>query len=329
MSNPSTPRFACSRTLLMARGAAAIAFALWVASAEAQTATPTDTPTATPTDTPTATPTETPTATPTDTPTHTPTDTPTATPTDTATLTPTHTPTRTPTETPTATSTKTPTHTPTHTPTATPTITPTTTPTPTPTPPDSDGDGIPDPQEGAADRDGDGIPDHLDYDPTGYIFERTSGRIVSGGAVSVSGPGPVTLIEDGSSGFYQFTIIVPGTYAIRVVPPSGLALSSSCTRLDPPPLDPTGGPNPTVLGNGENGSTGFLTSNDCTPFYLALDLAPGDPFVINNNVPLQRLRAAVPAISARVLWGLAVLLVTIGLLALARMSRRANRSGPQ
>ena len=42
-----------------------------------------------------------------------------------------------------------------------------------------------------------------------------------------------------------------------------------------------------MLGNGEDGNTGFLTSNACTTFYLTLDLAAGDPFVINNNFPLQ------------------------------------------
>jgi len=64
-------------------------------------------------------------------------------------------------------------------------------------------------------------------------------------------------------------------------------LSSTCLQQDPPPFDPTGDPNPTVLGNGENGSTGYLTSNACTPYYLTFDLEPGDPFIINNNFPLR------------------------------------------
>jgi len=57
-------------------------------------------------------------------------------------------------------------------------------------------------------------------------------------------------------------------------------------RQDPPPFDPTGGLNPTVLGNGENGTTGFLTSNACTPYYLSFDLEAQDPIIFNNNFPL-------------------------------------------
>ena len=68
----------------------------------------------------------------------------------------------------------------------------------------------------------------------------------------------------------------------------GDALSSTCLKQDPPPLDPTGGADPTVIGNYEDGSnSGFLTGNNCTSFYLSFDLASGDPFVINNNIPLK------------------------------------------
>jgi LPXTG-site transpeptidase (sortase) family protein len=42
-----------------------------------------------------------------------------------------------------------------------------------------------------------------------------------------------------------------------------------------------------MLGAGENGNTGYLTTNACSVYYLALDLAAGDPFIINNNFPLQ------------------------------------------
>ncbi|MEM7392250.1 MAG: C25 family cysteine peptidase, partial [Verrucomicrobiota bacterium] len=49
--------------------------------------------------------------------------------------------------------------------------------------------------------------------------------------------------------------------------------------------------NPVVLGASEAGFTGFLTSNDCTAFYYTIDLAPGDPIVINNNFPYFRNRA--------------------------------------
>ena len=155
-------------------------------------------------------------------------------------------------------------------------------------PADTDGDGILDSIEGTGDRDGDGISNDLDYDPTGYFYNEATGEIISGGLVSVSGPGAITTFQTGASGYYQFTTDgTPGTYTLAVTLPPGYDWSDTCLQDDPPAYDPTGNPNPDVLGAGEDGSTGYLTSNACTPFYITLDLAAGDPFIINNNLPLQ------------------------------------------
>jgi hypothetical protein len=153
---------------------------------------------------------------------------------------------------------------------------------------DSDGDGVPDSVEGTGDRDGDGIPDNEDYDPTGYFYDEITGQIIPGGQVAVTGPGVITIVQDGSGGFYQFTTDgTAGTYTMQVTLPPRHVWSNTCLQQDPPPFDPTGSPNPTVLGNGENGATGFLTSNACTRYYLSFDLEAGDPFIFNNNFPLQ------------------------------------------
>jgi uncharacterized repeat protein (TIGR01451 family) len=153
---------------------------------------------------------------------------------------------------------------------------------------DSDGDGIPDCIEGPGDRDNDGTPDQEDYDPAGYIYNETTGEILSGGSISVSGPGAILYVEDGTSGYYEFyTDGTPGVYIVTVTPPPGYQFSTTCVPSDPPAFDPTGQANPVVLGHGENGSTGFLTSFDCTTHYLTFDLEPGDPFIINNNYPMQ------------------------------------------
>jgi len=149
---------------------------------------------------------------------------------------------------------------------------------------DADGDGLPDSVEGTGDRDGDGIPDNEDYDPTGYFYDEATGQIIPGGHIAVTGPGGVNIVRDGSSGYYAFTTDgTPGIYTMTVTLPWRYVWSSTCLRQDPSPFDPTGGPNPTVLGNGENGTTGFLTSKACTPFYLTFDLVGGDPFIFNNN----------------------------------------------
>jgi len=155
---------------------------------------------------------------------------------------------------------------------------------------DSDGDGVTDNVEQNGDRDGDGIENYQDYDPTGYFYDERTGEVISGGSINVSGPGVVTVVEDGSTGYYQFlTDGTAGTYTMDVTLPAGYALSSLCLQGDPPAYDPTGEPEPVNLGNGENADTGFLTSNTCTTFYLSFDLEADDPIIINNNIPLERL----------------------------------------
>ena len=128
-----------------------------------------------------------------------------------------------------------------------------------------------------------------DYDPTGFIYDEDTGEIVSGGLVSAAGPGQITTTKDGSTGEYVFyTDGTPGLYTITLTVPPGYASSTTCLPLNPPPFDPTGQSNPVTLGNGENGTTGFLTSNACTSFYYTFTLEDGDPFIINNNFPLKK-----------------------------------------
>ena len=78
---------------------------------------------------------------------------------------------------------------------------------------DADGDGICDALESCGeDRDGDGVDNCQDFDPTGYsAYCENSGEIVAGGLVTVTGPGNINLLSDGSSGFNQFTVRRPGS----------------------------------------------------------------------------------------------------------------------
>jgi len=165
---------------------------------------------------------------------------------------------------------------------------------------DDDGDGIFDIFESNGDRDGDGIPDNEDYDPSGYFYCETDGRILTGGGITVSGPAGdnsaignlngINIIQDGSNGSYQFTVDAPGTYLIApTYPPIGLP---STTRLDTAgPLDVSGNPNPFEIGAGsEIGATGVLSDFTAggNPFYLSFDLGDvGDPIVIQNNIPME------------------------------------------
>jgi hypothetical protein len=166
---------------------------------------------------------------------------------------------------------------------------------------DVDSDGILDHVEGRdalppPDRDGDGVPDWLDFDPTGYFYDEQTGRIVSGGQITIDGPAGLQVFGDGSDGYYRFTATVAGTYTITPIPPQNYMLSTTCLQQDPPPFDPTLllPTNPVSLGNGENMESGFLTGDlppICTEFYLRIDLEPDDPIVINNNIPLQQVGA--------------------------------------
>ena len=167
---------------------------------------------------------------------------------------------------------------------------------------DSDSDGVSDRSEGAGDRDNDGISDYEDYDPTGYFYDEADGRIIPGGLIEVAGPGTVNLIQDGSNGFYQFTTDgTPGIYTVTVTLPPNYEWSQGCVEQGV--LDPTGQTNPHVLGSGEDGTTGHLSSNQCTAFYLQFDLEAGDPFIFNNNLSLAR-STSIPTLSE---WGMIIL----------------------
>jgi len=167
---------------------------------------------------------------------------------------------------------------------------------------DTDHDGIVDAGDGDGDRDGDGIPNYLDYDPTGYFYNELTGELIMGcklDSVSCSaGPGHVTIVEDGTNGFYQFfTDNTPGTYTLYVTLRPSVQMSWMCPP-QPVCLVPGCCPGGVLsLGAGEDDATGFLTSNLCTdnPYYMCFNLSGADPMVINNNFPLH----VFPALS----WG--------------------------
>jgi len=152
---------------------------------------------------------------------------------------------------------------------------------------DADDDGIPDDEDGDGDRDDDGVPNAEDFDPWGYFYCRDTGEILGGGSISVSGPAPANIAQDGSSGQYKFTVDTPGTYTIVFSPPPATMIDSAYERTTA--FDPTGMSDPVVLGPGEDGDTGVLSDSPepfPTDYYTTFELESGDPLIINNNVPL-------------------------------------------
>ncbi|MFV8556625.1 hypothetical protein ACNQ62_00960 [Sulfitobacter sp. SBS6] len=166
---------------------------------------------------------------------------------------------------------------------------------------DTDGDGIPDRLESpTADRDGDGVPDRFDYDPTGVFYCEDDGRLLTGGTITVSGngatqtgtgtTGPITVLRDGRLGDYQFFVTRAGDYTLTLTYPDGTVAST--TRVTRGSIDVTGllPDNPGVIGAGPAADTGVLTdfSAAANPFYTGFNFAPGDPVVINNNIPVTQ-----------------------------------------
>ena len=130
-------------------------------------------------------------------------------------------------------------------------------------------------------------------DPHGYIYSPLNGQIISGGSISVSGPGTVSILMDGSTGQYSFlTDGSAGTYVITYTPPLGYMIDPSRpvagSSYDPPLV-----PGLIALGSPENPSNqGYLTdfSAPGNPYYFTFELASGDPFIINNNIPLVEIK---------------------------------------
>ena len=138
------------------------------------------------------------------------------------------------------------------------------------------------------------------FDPRGFIYCDKTGAIVQGGSITVETPpgGIAYIIDDGSSGeFFFFTNNVAGVYTVTYTHPSGFTLSNNCLpqagAFDPTGTDGTGIDMDGVV-NGEvslgvDTMGAYITDTDCiqNPYYLSFDLAPGDPFVVDNHLPVS------------------------------------------
>ncbi|HHC74726.1 MAG TPA: IPTL-CTERM sorting domain-containing protein [Thiothrix sp.] len=152
---------------------------------------------------------------------------------------------------------------------------------------DSDNDGIINYMEGySTDRDGDNIADRFDYDPSGYFYCENNGKILTGGRVHITGDA-ITMVEDGSKGYYQFISLAKGEYTLDITPPSGTEVSPYRPASEKAlPM----GDNLMILGAGEHGQSGYLETAALEvngPWYnrFTMDSDYAAP-VINNNIPL-------------------------------------------
>jgi len=110
----------------------------------------------------------------------------------------------------------------------------------------------------------------------------------------------ITIVQDGSDGFFQFYVTQTGRYTLTpTYPTSGVPSTDRPVQnvaLDVTSLLPG---NPGILGSSEFGDTGRIAdftraAND--PYYFEFDIEAGDPAVLMNNIPLKFCGA--PSISA-------------------------------
>ncbi len=120
----------------------------------------------------------------------------------------------------------------------------------------------------------------------GYIYNEATGGLLTGATVSMTGPGVVTVNDNGSAtGIYDFiTDGTTGVYTLSVTPPSGYQLSQTCLEQKEI-FRPTGTATNTI-GSGQVAST--LTDSTCAgnPYYFSFYLENGNPTTTHNNIPM-------------------------------------------
>lgn len=136
--------------------------------------------------------------------------------------------------------------------------------------------------------------DFLDeIEPQGYIYASATGEFIPGGTIGMAGgPGNVTITQDGFTGQYGFTVDAAGTYTMSYTPPAGWMIDPT-RPSNPAILNPTGGPDPYIIGSGENpANPGHLLdySAVANTYYYTFDLEVGGPLLLNNNIPLVKIK---------------------------------------
>ncbi len=122
----------------------------------------------------------------------------------------------------------------------------------------------------------------------GYIYNETNGNLVTGATVAVTGPGVITINDNGSAtGIYDFiTDGTEGLYQITVTPPAGYQTSRTCLEQKDA-YYPTGTATNT-LGSNQTASTLNDFSCAANPYHLEFYLTDGNPTTTLNNIPLTQ-----------------------------------------
>ena len=132
----------------------------------------------------------------------------------------------------------------------------------------------------------------LDYVSQWYVYDETSGEIIAWWRITVQGDWIITMIKDGSDGEYWFSIEnASGRYTLVVTYPETYEASRLCVGQYSPVFDPTS-LGIWVVNIGADRDTkhlSFISSYECTLFYLVFDVVPWDPFIFGNNIPVRKI----------------------------------------
>ncbi len=121
----------------------------------------------------------------------------------------------------------------------------------------------------------------------GYIYSDNTGKLITGGSVSLSGPGQVYVVFDGSSGYYElYTDGTPGIYTLSYSHPNAYPLSQKCPPQPGPP-NLSGLSPPLILGSDTLNYALIDTACSSNYYFLLFNPQPGDPTIYNHNLPLQ------------------------------------------
>ncbi len=138
----------------------------------------------------------------------------------------------------------------------------------------------------------------LPLDPSGVLYDADTRAPLSGATVTLQGPAgfdPITQLLPGQQGQvtgpdgrYRFDLIgafPAGVYTLGINAPEGYSPIVPSATIPPQAgaLDPTGFPDPFLVVPNNGAPVGA----DPTDYFLAFDLAAGDPNVLNNHVPLD------------------------------------------
>ncbi len=193
---------------------------------------------------------------------------------------------------------------------------------------DSDNDGKKDGDEGTGDRDSDGIPDYLDYDPSGWFYDQESGEIIPGGSIDINctnGAIASPTQQTSDDGSYAFVVSnlpsSPGTTicSMEVTAPSGWMLSDDYNASDTPCQIVSGD---TYAGQDKNATTNYLAAGGIfdigsnLPYCFAFEIDQNSGHLFLNNIPLKKAPVTVPTLSE---WGRLFIIMVMMLMALFKL----------